>query len=113
MYRPGERVPERLDEMLDGRLEEGIVLPQAGANISRAGGGKGRSAGRWAGGVGRVGLGLCRLEVMTDSAVGGNSQWKPGEEFKIEWEGGEVRVKAFMPQWFQERAEKLRVRPGV
>ena len=113
VYRPGERPPELLDEMLDERLKDDIVLPPAGANINRAGGGKGRSAGKWAGGVGTIGLGLCRLEVMTDSAVGGNSQWKPGEEFKIQWDEGEVMVKAFMPHWFQERSEGLKVRHGV
>lgn len=41
-----------------------LALPPRGANIVRADG-HGRSAGRWLGGVGNIGLALCRLEVMT------------------------------------------------
>ena len=65
------------------------------------------------GGIGRVGLALGRLEVMTDSVVVGSSLWKPGEEFKITWEEGEVMVKAFVPDWFQERVEGLKPRHGA
>ena len=110
VYRQGETIPEKLGIEEGG---DGITLPPAGANITRVAGGKGRSVGRWGGGIGRVGLALGRLEVMTDSVVGGSSLWKPGEEFKIAWEEGEVMVKAFVPDWFQARAEGLRVRHGV
>lgn len=88
-----------------------IVLPPMGANISRVDK-KGRSAGKWLGGVGNIGLALCRLEIMTDTALTGEgSQWSPEHEFKVAWEpeegreGGEVRVKAFVPSWHQSRAE--------
>lgn len=93
-----------------------LLLPPRGANIAQADG-RGRSAGKWLGGVGNIGLALCRLEVMTAGA--------PVEpEFKIAWEreerdpreaeegnerpeGGkgmmsqnsEVRVTAFVPSW--------------
>ena len=88
-----------------------IVLPPKGANISRVDK-KGRSAGKWLGGVGYIGLALCRLEIMTDTVLTGEgSQWSPEHEFKVAWEpeegreGGEVRVKAFVPSWHQSRAE--------
>lgn len=88
-----------------------IVLPPKGANISRVDK-KGRSAGKWLGGVGNIGLALCRLEFMTDTVLTGEgSQWSPEHEFKVAWEpeegkeGGEVRVKAFVPSWHQSRAE--------
>lgn len=93
--------------------------PAAGTqhNISRIRS-KGRSAGKWLGGVGNVGLALCRLEVMV------------GEEgeFAVKWEGdgegteggidggesekgrGEVRVKAFVPEWHREREEMVGLR---
>ena len=66
---------------------------------------RGRSAGKWLRGVGNLGLGLCRLEIMTDVQVqGGSSGYQEGDEFKLEWEvegGGEgtVKVKAFVPPW--------------
>ena len=91
--------------------DKGIPLPPKGANISRVDK-KGRSAGKWLGGVGNIGLALCRLEVMTDTVLTGEgSQWSPEHEFKVMWEpedareGGEVRVKAFVPGWHQIRAE--------
>ena len=69
---------------------------------------KGRSAGRFLKGVGNVGLGLCRLEIMTDVLVQGEAGgYRPGDEFKIEWEGEGgndlVKVKAFVPTWHLTR----------
>lgn len=88
-----------------------LVLPPGGSNISRVDK-KGRSAGKWLGGVGNVGLALCRLEVMTDTVLTGEgSQWNPEHEFRVAWEpeegreGREVRVKAFVPSWHKGRAE--------
>jgi folate-binding protein YgfZ len=71
---------------------------------------KGRSAGKFLAGVGNVGLGLCRLEIMTDVLVQGEASTggdKEGVEFKLEWTLGEgdesasrtVKVKAFVPSW--------------
>lgn len=88
-----------------------LVLPPRGANISRVDK-KGRSAGKWLGGVGNVGLALCRLEVMTDTVLTteGNT-WSPEHEFKVAWEpeegreSSEVRIKAFVPGWHKERAK--------
>ena len=97
----------------------GMMLPPHGANISRVGK-KGRSAGKWLGGIGNVGLALCRLEVMTNTVLTGEgSQWSPGDEFRISWDeqyagGQEVKVKAFIPKWHQERADAQKVqRPSV
>jgi transferase CAF17, mitochondrial len=65
---------------------------------------RGRSAGKWLGGVGNIGLGLCRLEIMTDVQVSGEGGgYKESDEFKLEWEGegGQemVKIKAFVPPW--------------
>ena len=66
---------------------------------------RGRSAGKFLAGVGNVGLGLCRLETMTDVQVQGEAGgYKEGDEFKVEWEGegGEgksLKIKAFVPPW--------------
>ena len=92
-----------------------IALPPKGANISRVDK-KGRSAGKWLGGVGNIGLALCRLEVMTDTVLTGEgSQWDPEHEFKVAWEpeegkeGGEVKIKAFVPYWHETRAEQQKL----
>ncbi|KAH8600410.1 hypothetical protein B0O99DRAFT_610639 [Bisporella sp. PMI_857] len=66
---------------------------------------RGRSAGKWLAGIGNIGLGLCRLETMTDMIIQGEAGgYKEGDEFKLEWElegkGTEiVKVKAFVPPW--------------
>lgn len=86
------------------------LRPPRGASVARVGG-KGRSAGRWVGGVGNVGLALCRLEVMTDVVLTGEAaQWSPEQEFQVVWGGeeegavgGEARVKAFVPSWHRNR----------
>lgn len=92
-----------------------VALPVQGANISRIGR-KGRTAGKWLGGVGNVGLALCRLEIMTDTVLTGEgSQWDPTSDFKVSWYGdgdhelGDVKIKAFVPSWHHERANAQRV----
>jgi len=109
IYDPGEssKTPDELAYNQNSKL----MLPPKGANISRVDK-KGRSAGRWLGGVGNIGLSLCRLEAMTDTVLTGEgSQWNPEHEFKVAWESeegkgvGEVRIKAFVPSWHKDRAE--------
>lgn len=70
---------------------------------------RGRSAGKWLKGVGNIGLGLCRLEIMTDVTLPGEtaaSSFKPEDEFVLDWgeEGSQsgVKVKAFVPGWLRE-----------
>lgn len=66
---------------------------------------RGRSAGKFLSGIGNIGLGLCRLEMMTDVKVkGGTGGYKEGDEFKLKWElegssSETVKVKAFVPSW--------------
>lgn len=99
-------------------LNSTLVLPPRGADISRVDE-KGRSAGTWLGGVGNIGLALCRLEVMTDTVLTteGNS-WSPDDEFKVAWKPEEgkkarkVKIKAFVPDWHKERAEEQKIRRG-
>lgn len=65
---------------------------------------RGRSAGKFLTGVGNIGLGLCRLEIMTNVQIQGEAGgYKEGDEFKLEWEveGAPemVKIKAFVPSW--------------
>lgn len=65
----------------------------------RAVGTAGRSAGRWLGGVGDVGLALCRLELMAAAVVvaGERREWVVGEG---------MGVRAFVPEWHLARARE-------
>ncbi len=68
---------------------------------------RGRSTGKWLAGVGNIGLGLCRLENMTELRVPGSDVgsglYKEGDEFVVKW--GEpnaekqVKVRAWVPKW--------------
>ncbi|KAK3301937.1 putative transferase CAF17, mitochondrial [Chaetomium strumarium] len=90
-----------------------MVPPEA--SIGRVGK-KGRSAGKWLRGAGNLGLALCRLEIMTDIVLPGESGgvgYKEGDEFVVgleqqqEGEGGgggeerKVKIKAFVPEWLR------------
>ncbi|KAF5019630.1 hypothetical protein F66182_8355 [Fusarium sp. NRRL 66182] len=73
---------------------------------------RGRSAGKWLKGVGNLGLGLCRLEIMTDVPLPGDAAsgaFNPEDEFVLDWgeEGSRnrVKVKAFVPDWLRQGLE--------
>jgi folate-binding protein YgfZ len=115
-----EAVPSMETPVYDPATD--LPLPPSGANISRVSGRKGRSAGKFLGGVGNVGLALCRLEMMTDiTLTGEGSQYNASQEFKVSWsanevhdeaEGdfppsnaasdGEVKIKALVLPWLRE-----------
>ncbi|CUS07188.1 unnamed protein product [Tuber aestivum] len=95
IYRPGDSVPEKLT--YDPNLDLAPSLPGKNPNISNLDG-KGRGVGKFLRGVGNVGLALCRLEAMTDLELGGEKD-KTVPEFKLDVEGSELRVKAFVPEW--------------
>lgn len=74
---------------------------------------RGRSAGKWLKGIGNIGLALCRLEIMTDIALPGetaSAAFNPEDEFLLDWvgdgeaggNGSSVKVKAFVPDWLRE-----------
>ncbi|EPS39243.1 hypothetical protein H072_6992 [Dactylellina haptotyla CBS 200.50] len=83
----------------------GATLPEvpSGANISRVNK-KARSAGKVLGNIGNIGLGLCRLEIMTGVSLGGEApSFDPQvDEFKVdtgEGNGDIVKIRAFVPEW--------------
>ncbi|KAJ6261970.1 hypothetical protein Dda_2771 [Drechslerella dactyloides] len=79
-----------------------LVPLTVGGNISRVNK-KARSVGKFLGNVGNIGLALCRLEIMTNVSLGEGPGFDPEvDEFKVDTdvgEGGEVRLKAFVPEW--------------
>jgi folate-binding Fe-S cluster repair protein YgfZ len=132
IYAPDEEVPRGWQPAgekptYDAEKGEKMDLPPPGTNISRVGK-KGRSAGKWLGGVGNVGLALCRLETMTDVVLTGEgSLYQPDQQFQIAFGGEgeemkdeagteqvqqsqEVRIKAFVPDWIRNRIVEKEVR---
>jgi len=102
LYGKDENIPSTLEYLPEKELGvENIPRETSIGRFEK----RGRSAGKWLAGVGNVGLGLCRLEIMTDVQVQGEAGgYKEGDEFKLEWEvdgcGPEtVKVKAFVPPW--------------
>ncbi|KAL8824932.1 MAG: hypothetical protein Q9191_004718 [Dirinaria sp. TL-2023a] len=95
-----------------------VTMPPSGTDIKRLNG-EGRSTGKWLGGVGNLGLALCRLENMTDITLTGESnQWHPELEFAMSWgQEGEapekVKVKAFIPHWHRNRSSARDIHNGI
>ncbi|KAK3956847.1 putative transferase caf-17, mitochondrial [Pseudoneurospora amorphoporcata] len=105
---------EALEKLLKPEVEEGVkaeMIPQ-GASIDKVDK-KSRSApGKWLRGIGNVGLALCRLEVMTDTVLPGETpgMYSPEQDFVVslggeegsEVEAKKVKVKAFVPFWLKD-----------
>ena len=62
-------------------------------------------------GVGNVGLALCRLEIMTDIVLPGETAapaYNPEDEFTLQHKLGDdsedlsVKIKAFVPDWLRQ-----------
>ncbi|RDL39703.1 uncharacterized protein BP5553_04043 [Venustampulla echinocandica] len=106
LYGMDQEMPKAL--VYDPDVDLGVEGIARETNIARFNQ-RGRSAGKWLTGVGNIGLGLCRLETMTDVHVQGEAGgYKEGNEFKLEWvpEGGDtqnVKIKAFVPSWHLNR----------
>ncbi|KAK5137292.1 hypothetical protein LTR08_000262 [Meristemomyces frigidus] len=64
-----------------------------------------RSTGKLVARIGNVGLGLCRLEQMTDLTISAeSSSFAPDDKFIVQSEDGkEQRVQAFVPDWIRGR----------
>jgi len=99
----------RPPEQLQYDPSQQLAKPPQGTDIKGVNK-KGRSTGKWLGGIGNVGLALCRLENMTDITLTGESnQWNAEHEFEMAWEqeerqdGCRVKVKAFVPEWHKNR----------
>lgn len=99
-----------------------LKLPISGSNISRLVASTKRSTGKWLGGVGNIGLALCRLEIMTDISITDEpSIFDPSVLFKVvppkdSPDQVEVLVKPFVPPWLrakigESKARRIRKKP--
>ncbi len=90
-----------------------VKVPPPGTNISKSKAkGRGRSSGKWLGGVGNIGLALCRLEMMTDIQLTADcTNYDPTEQYILQWEvegeamQNEVMLKPFVPGWLRDGVE--------
>lgn len=115
VYGEGEAAPTELEYRPDSGVGVDASIIPADTSIGRVEK-KGRSAGKWLRGVGNVGLALCRLEIMTDVVLPGETaaaSYKPGDEFVMEQQPGEggvdgfkTKVKAFVPKWLRQGLEQ-------
>lgn len=113
LYTDSQDVAEITDKPVYDPFATDIPMPPSGTNIYRVTEGderKGRSVGKFLGGIGNIGLATCRLDMMTDiTPTGEPSQYTPGQEFSSSWntveEGSQttlnsgVKVKAIVPPW--------------
>ncbi|GJN77408.1 aminomethyl transferase [Purpureocillium lilacinum] len=110
LYEPGEPEGSPSSDPPVERLTADMIPGET--SIGRFGK-RGRSAGKWLAGIGNVGLGLCRLEIMTDVVLPGEqaaATFTPDDEFVLEWGEEEskssVKVKAFVPEWLRRGLEE-------
>jgi len=106
VYGHDEPEPKVLEYLPGNGIQAEQIL--TGTSIGRSER-RGRTAGKWLNGVGNIGLGLCRLETMTDVKVQGDPEgYKEGDVFLLEWQPKDrdakaVKVKAFVPPWHPSR----------
>lgn len=114
VYEPERAMPEQLAYRPESGDGDSVGTPMDAAMIPMDTSigrfeKRGRSAGKWLKGVGNVGLALCRLEIMTDVVLPGETaagSYDPGDEFIMEQQlddgqGLSVKVKAFVPEWLR------------
>lgn len=109
-----EHVPEKLEYRPDGAGVDAVSIP-TDTSIGRLEK-KGRSAGKWLRGIGNIGLGLCRLEIMTDVVLPGETAaatYSAANQFVMEQQpseagtdGFKVKVKAFVPEWLRQQLDQ-------
>ncbi|KAK8022378.1 Aminomethyltransferase folate-binding domain-containing protein [Apiospora rasikravindrae] len=114
LYGESEAPPETLEYRPSAVSEGGLSAADVPhlLSIGRSGK-KGRSAGSFLDGVGNIGLGLCRLQMMTDVQLPGEAEaapFDPSKEFLMQWGGDEegngaqkLKVKAFVPEWLRSK----------
>ncbi|CAK3808974.1 transferase CAF17, mitochondrial [Lecanosticta acicola] len=101
-------------EKLEYDLTFNHVVPDAGTDIRKDDGRK-RSTGKFLAGIGNVGLGMCRLEQMTDLTISGEpSPFKLEDRFLIaNSDGNQLGLKAFVPDWIRRGIREPKIQKRV
>ncbi|WPG99780.1 Aminomethyltransferase folate-binding domain-containing protein [Acrodontium crateriforme] len=100
LYGINDAVPETLEYISDAPMNE----ISAGVDI-RKDDKRRKATGKLIANVGNIGLGVCRLEQMTDLAISSEgSSFNPDDRFLVQdCDGTDVGVKAFVPDWVRGR----------
>ncbi|KAF2161273.1 hypothetical protein M409DRAFT_69879 [Zasmidium cellare ATCC 36951] len=74
-----------------------------------------RSTGKFLAGIGNIGLGMCRLEQMTDLKVSSEpSTYKPEDRFLVQnGDEKELGLKAFVPDWLRGSIREPKIQKRV
>lgn len=101
IYGAEEKEPSKLEYILEKDLDAQNIPREISIDPFER---RGRSTGKFLGGIRNIGLGLCRLDMMTAVKIpGGTGGYKEGDEFKLKWEvegnPETVKIKAFVPAW--------------
>lgn len=108
LYDVSSSAPEKLE--YDSSFS--FPAPERETDIRKADKRK-RATGKFIGSVGNIGLGMCRLEQMTDLVVSGEgSSFNPEDKFTVAIGEDNLGVKAFVPDWIrgQVRGPKIQKR---
>lgn len=108
LYDSSATAPEKLE--YDSSF--GLSTPERDTDIKKADKRK-RATGKFIASVGNIGLGMCRLEQMTDLVVSGEaSTFTPEDRFTVQAGEENIGVKAFVPDWVrgQIRGPKIQKR---
>ncbi|KAI7698735.1 Aminomethyltransferase folate-binding domain-containing protein [Hortaea werneckii] len=110
LYPHGEQPPEALAYNPDAVPESA----EDGTDIRRDDKRK-RATGKLITSVGNVGLGMCRLEQMSDLTISGEgSSFSPEDRFLIQSaDGQELGVKAFVPDWMRGKIREPKIQRRV
>ncbi|KAM0722158.1 hypothetical protein Q7P37_001599 [Cladosporium fusiforme] len=108
LYDPASSAPEKFE--YDSSFA--LPTPERDTEIRKADKRK-RATGKYIASVGNVGLGMCRLEQMTDLVVSGEgSTFTPDDKFTVQVGEENLGIKAFVPDWVrgQIRGPKIQKR---
>lgn len=108
LYDPAAGPPEKLEYDSSSAL----LLPERDTEIRKDDKRK-RPTGKFIASVGNIGLGMCRLEQMTDLVVSGEpSPYTPEDKFTVQLGEEKLGLKAFVPDWIrgQIRGPKIQKR---
>ena len=108
LYDPATGPPEKLE--YDSSFA--VPLPERDTEIRKDDKRK-RPTGKFIASIGNIGLGMCRLEQMTDLVVSGEpSPYTPGDKFTVQVAEESLGLKAFVPDWIrgQIRGPKIQKR---
>lgn len=109
LYDPATGAPEKLE------YDSSVVFPTPERDTEiRKDDKRKRATGKLIASVGNIGLGMCRLEQMTDLVVSGEpSPFTPEGKFTVQAMEQNLGVKAFVPDWIRGQIRGPRVQKRV